>query len=138
MDYDNPYASPLTESTLGVEQLQTQRKDLAWLLFSFQGRIPRRNYWAVSIISTLLMYVVFVPVALLTGEAAFVVLFLLVCVPMFWIWLANAVKRWHDRDKSGLWVLIGLIPYLGGIWILIECGCLRGTPGPNRFGDDPT
>lgn len=51
--------------------------------------------------------------------------------------LAVGVKRWHDRNKSAWWILIALIPYIGGIWILIECGCLRGTLGPNRFGGDP-
>jgi uncharacterized membrane protein YhaH (DUF805 family) len=46
------------------------------------------------------------------------------------------VKRFHDRDKSGWWVLIGLIPIIGVIWLLIELGFLKGTPGPNRFGTD--
>ena len=46
-------------------------------------------------------------------------------------------KRWHDRDKSGWWSLIVLIPGIGGIWMLIELGFLRGTAGPNRFGSDP-
>ena len=44
------------------------------------------------------------------------------------------IKRFHDRDKSGWWVLIGLIPIIGAIWLLIELGFLKGTPGPNRFG----
>ena len=46
-------------------------------------------------------------------------------------------RRWHDRDKSGWWTLIGLIPVVGAIWILVECGCLKGSDGPNRFGADP-
>jgi len=47
------------------------------------------------------------------------------------------VKRYHDRDKSGWWILILFIPLVGFIWFLIELGCLPGTPGPNRFGPDP-
>ena len=46
-------------------------------------------------------------------------------------------KRWHDRDKSGWWALLNLIPVIGTLWILIECGFLRGTYGGNRFGPDP-
>ena len=46
-------------------------------------------------------------------------------------------KRWHDRGKSGWWTLILLVPVIGGLWMLIECGFLRGTDGPNRFGADP-
>ena len=51
--------------------------------------------------------------------------------------LVLSVKRWHDRNKSGRWVLINLVPVVGWLWHLIECGFLRGTIGPNRFGQDP-
>ncbi len=44
------------------------------------------------------------------------------------------IKRFHDRDKTGWWVLIGLVPLIGQLWMLIELGFLSGTPGPNRFG----
>jgi uncharacterized membrane protein YhaH (DUF805 family) len=53
-----------------------------------------------------------------------------------WPSLALYAKRWHDRGKSGWWSLIMLIPIIGGIWMLIELGFLRGTDGPNRFGND--
>lgn len=48
-----------------------------------------------------------------------------------------AIKRYHDRDKSGAWVLIQLVPFVGPFWYVIEAGCLRGTVGPNRYGPDP-
>ena len=54
-----------------------------------------------------------------------------------WTHLAVFVKRWHDRDKSGWWVLINLIPVIGWFWTLIECGFLDGTPGPNKYGPSP-
>ena len=51
--------------------------------------------------------------------------------------IALYAKRWHDRNKSGWWSLIGLIPIIGGIWMLIELGFLKGTAGPNSYGPDP-
>ena len=63
---------------------------------------------------------------------------LLLYPPAIWISLALQVKRWHDRGKSGWWVLLGCIPYSGAIWSFIELGCLRGTDGPNEYGHDPT
>ena len=51
--------------------------------------------------------------------------------------LAVYAKRWHDRDKSGWWTLIGLVPFIGAIWLLVECGILEGTRGPNSYGPDP-
>ena len=31
----------------------------------------------------------------------------------------STVKRWHDRDKSGWWIMIGVIPIIGSFWVLI-------------------
>ena len=68
----------------------------------------------------------------------FLGLFLLFLVAYMWSIIAIQVKRWHDRGKSGAMVLINFIPIVGGIWAFVECGCLRGTEGPNQYGDDPT
>ena len=45
------------------------------------------------------------------------------------------VRRLHDADKSGWWVLLGFVP-LGGLILLVFC-CMDGTKGENRFGPDP-
>ena len=62
----------------------------------------------------------------------FIVFVLAMLVPS----LAVQVRRFHDQDKSGWFVLLGLIPYIGGI-VLIVFMCLEGTKGPNKFGPDP-
>jgi uncharacterized membrane protein YhaH (DUF805 family) len=49
--------------------------------------------------------------------------------------LAISVRRLHDLDLSGWWVLLAVIPE--GRIFLIAWFCLRGTVGANRFGDDP-
>ncbi|MFT6862889.1 MAG: uncharacterized membrane protein YhaH (DUF805 family), partial [Akkermansiaceae bacterium] len=54
-----------------------------------------------------------------------------------WMGLALQGKRWHDRGKSGWMILVNFIPLVGGIWALVECGFLSGTPGPNQYGPDP-
>jgi uncharacterized membrane protein YhaH (DUF805 family) len=50
--------------------------------------------------------------------------------------LAVSVRRLHDTDKSGWWLLIGLIPLIGGLFLLYHY-VQPGTHGPNRFGPDP-
>ncbi len=50
--------------------------------------------------------------------------------------IAVDVRRLHDLDKSGWWLLIGLIPMIGWI-ILIVWFASKGTSGDNRFGPDP-
>lgn len=50
--------------------------------------------------------------------------------------LAVGVRRLHDTDRSGWWLLIGLIPIIGGI-VLLVFFVIEGTRGPNRHGEDP-
>jgi uncharacterized membrane protein YhaH (DUF805 family) len=115
--------------------------DFKWLLFSFEGRLNRAPYWGVLLVMSLLgmglgfaIYDLRVWQPLTTSPTILETLWLLFAC---WIVLAVQVKRWHDRDKSGWWALINLVPLVGGIWVLIECGFLRGTAGRNRFGADP-
>ena len=50
--------------------------------------------------------------------------------------LAVTVRRLHDVNKSGFFIFVGLIPLVGGIWLLVLY-CTEGTYGPNRYGQDP-
>ena len=136
----NPYASPTADLELVKVEHESPERTLGWLLFSFKGRIPRRAYWGATIGATVVFFVALVGLATIVGEDSPVALAVLVVlyIPAMWISLATQIKRWHDRDKSGWWFLINFIPYIGGLWVFIECGCLRGTKGPNSFGPDPT
>jgi uncharacterized membrane protein YhaH (DUF805 family) len=49
---------------------------------------------------------------------------------------AVTTRRLHDSDRSQWWMALLFVPVLGWIWLLVLL-CLDGTPGPNRFGDDP-
>jgi uncharacterized membrane protein YhaH (DUF805 family) len=49
--------------------------------------------------------------------------------------LAMSIRRLHDIDRTGWWWLI--VFTLIGIFLLLYWACVRGTPGPNRFGADP-
>ncbi|WP_455198348.1 DUF805 domain-containing protein [Kaarinaea lacus] len=112
------------------------------LLFSFRGRITRLPFWSATLILTgwgftfgQLMgpYGPEHPMTIGPGLVTTANL----CI-VLWIGLAVQVKRWHDRDKSGWWALLNLIPVVGHIWVLIECGMLRGTVDDNRFGREST
>jgi uncharacterized membrane protein YhaH (DUF805 family) len=53
------------------------------------------------------------------------------------LWIVQ-VRRCHDQDMSGWWVLFNFVPCVGAVGMLVVCGFLPGTPGPNRFGPDST
>ena len=50
--------------------------------------------------------------------------------------IAIAIRRLHDLDRTGWWILLGFIPLIGWIILLIWY-VTKGTDGPNRFGPDP-
>jgi uncharacterized membrane protein YhaH (DUF805 family) len=105
-------------------------------LFSFKGRMSRSDYWLkgclpmlpIGILNNVLMYGVATD-----GARAIAMVIGLICL---WPGFALALKRIHDRNHSGWFLLIFLIPF-AGIWVLVELWFLRGTVGPNRFGNDP-
>jgi uncharacterized membrane protein YhaH (DUF805 family) len=109
--------------------------------FSVQGRVNRKQWWLrlilpILVITLVLSFVdrvigIYDPntgVGILSGLFALAFLIPAILVD---------IKRWHDRDKSGWWMLIALIPIIGSVWFLIELGFLAGTRGPNRFGPPP-
>jgi len=119
------------------------------LLFSFQGRVNRAKFWLINlgvIVAEAIVFGVAGGSAMITDDPANMtmpsfgllgIIGVLVFIVLFWVSLAVAVKRWHDRNKSGWWVFIALVPVIGGIWYLVECGFLPGTTGANNYGPDP-
>ena len=112
---------------------------------NFSGRAQRSAYWWW----VLFQVGVGLAIALIEGGGSFSrgagsMQFAVVGGTFSMIWslinllpgLAVAVRRLHDLDKSGWWLLIGLIPLVGAI-ILLVWFCSRGTGGANRFGADP-
>jgi uncharacterized membrane protein YhaH (DUF805 family) len=115
--------------------------DIKSLLFSFKGRIGRGPYWAVMVALIVIEIIIMtVSSALSNGNGGgflgliFGLVTFVVALACIWVVLAVQVKRWHDRNKSGWWALIGLVPFIGGIWVLVECGCLPAVNEGNRFG----
>jgi uncharacterized membrane protein YhaH (DUF805 family) len=108
-----------------------------WRIFlDPQGRISRRTYWLYGI-GGLLGLAVLLHALLGIARVPPGVSEHMVNVLLLWPAFATSAKRWHDRDKSAWWVLVTLVPVVGSLWALVVTGFLRGTSGPNRFGDDP-
>lgn len=121
------------------------------LLFSYSGRIRRSHYWLAAIGSGVAIGIVAGVILTVTGAAGAmtgrggggpmamigVLLYCAVLALAIYIGLALQVKRWHDRDKSWVWIFISFIPLIGAIWTLVEVGFLDGTQGPNKYGPSP-
>ena len=105
----------------------------------FKGRARRKEYWffalfnlIVSVVLTVLDYMTGsldpeLGVGLLSGIYSLAIL-----IPS----LAVTVRRLHDTDRTGWWVLIAFIPLIGAIVLLVFM-LLDSKPGDNRYGPNP-
>jgi len=106
---------------------------------TFEGRARRREYW-YFVFGNFLAMIALMTVDLTIGtfnETAEIGLFsglftLAILIPSF----AVTVRRLHDTDRSGWWVLISFIPILGTL-VLLVFTLLDSQPGANRFGANP-
>ena len=87
----------------------------------FNGRARRKEYWMFTLGNLIVAVVIGVVAGLIKFPLLVSLYGLAVLVPG----LAVCVRRLHDIGKSGWWVLIGLVPVIGGIWLLVLM-CLDG------------
>jgi uncharacterized membrane protein YhaH (DUF805 family) len=136
------------------------------LFITFNGRVNRAKFW-LAVLVYFVINVVMTGLVLVGGDGALMtivssIISLLIAISG----IAVGVKRLHDRNKSGWWLLLfygGSFVLFGAgfavgmtqsgsstvsgvllllalaitIWSLIELGCLRGTIGQNQYGPDP-
>jgi uncharacterized membrane protein YhaH (DUF805 family) len=120
--------------------------------FSFRGRSLRCDYWTVQ-----LFHLVFLAMAHsaawamaaiasapgasgradLFSSPVYIGVMVVFGLATIVSSLAVHVRRWHDQDKSGAWQLLTLLPF-GSFVVLVFCGFIRGTQGPNHYGADPS
>ena len=118
----------------------------------FSGRSRRKEYWMF----TLFILVAYLVLGTLIGVGGFFSMLTdpsgvpqfsaigwlglgllgIFALAMFIPTLAVIVRRLHDQDKSGWFILIQFVPYIGAIVMLVFM-CIEGTKGENRYGPDP-
>ena len=105
----------------------------------FSGRARRKEYWMFYLV-TLLISIGLVIIDSVTGtlnaQVGWGLLSGLYTLAVLLPSIAVSVRRLHDRDKSGWWLLIAFIPLIGGIVLLVWM-VMEGDRGDNRFGPDP-
>lgn len=103
----------------------------------FDGRARRTEYWMFSLFTMLFAFVAITVDLMIMTVAQFpvpvltIAYYLAMVVPS----LAVSVRRLHDTDRSGAWILLNFVPF-GGIALLVFF-CTEGSPMPNRYGPSP-
>ena len=107
--------------------------------FDFSSRAPRKEFWLFILFymgGVFLLTVTDLTIETYdveSGIGLFTSIFvLLTLIP----YLSVSVRRLHDTNRTGWWLLIAIIPLIGGIWLIVLY-CFRGNQGANSFGKEP-
>ena len=109
----------------------------------FEGRATPSEYWWFVLFYILIIFgtsLVGGVVAGLLGRhggevvsGVFALLFVVILLGLILPMLAVTIRRLHDTNHSGAWLLLHFVPF-GGI-VLLVWYCTSGTPGPNKYGN---
>ena len=106
----------------------------------FTGRARRREFWMFVLFNLVVSIVLNIAAQILANLPAIGIIFgfipLLYSLAILLPSLGLGIRRLHDTNRSGWWLLIGLIPLVGLI-VLIVFAVQEGTPGDNQFGPNP-
>jgi uncharacterized membrane protein YhaH (DUF805 family) len=104
----------------------------------FKGRARRREYWIFELMNCAIALALFV-LAVTLGKAGYPYF---LSLPFLYIAataipsLSSSIRRLHDTNRSGWWLLISVLPVVGP-FILLGIAVTDGDPGENRFGPNP-
>ncbi|MPT47874.1 MAG: DUF805 domain-containing protein [Sphingobium sp.] len=124
----------------GANELPGDDDFIGWMFLplrkyaDFDGRSCRKEYWMFALLYIAALFIggVFSIASVELGMTLMSLFILAVFIPT----VAVQVRRMHDQDKSGWFVLFNIIPYVG--WIIgIIFMLIDGTEGDNRYGPDP-
>ncbi len=99
----------------------------------FDGRARRKEYW-MFVLFNIIFAIAASILDMIIGT--YFVIQLLYGLAVLIPGIAVSIRRLHDTDKSGIWILVSLIPIIGGIWLIVLM-VGEGTTGDNQYGPDP-
>lgn len=103
---------------------------------TFEGRAARSEYWWFTLFNVAGQLLLGVVDMAVLGMTEITPLSSLFALALFLPGISVTVRRLHDKDRSGWWFWIALVPIIG--WLLMLYWMVTpGTAGANRFGPDP-
>lgn len=106
---------------------------------TFTGRARRSEYWFFVLFSVIVYVVATIldsVLGLTFGDLSYGVLYCLSALALLLPSLAVVIRRLHDIGRSGWWILIALVPFIGGL-VLLVFACLDSQPQANKYGPSP-
>jgi uncharacterized membrane protein YhaH (DUF805 family) len=103
----------------------------------FNGRARRTEYWMFTLFNLIISFVLGFIDGLVGSAGEHVgLLGLIYALAVLLPSIAVSARRLHDTGRSGWWLLIALVPFIGAIVLLVFM-LLDSTPGDNEYGPNP-
>lgn len=130
---NNLQALPMLSFGQAVESALKQK------YVTFTGRARRSEYWFFALFSVIVYIVAMIldnVLGLTFGDLGYGVLYCLCGLALLLPSLAVAIRRLHDIGRTGWWILIAFVPFIGGL-VLLVFACLDSQPQANKYGTSP-
>ncbi len=101
--------------------------------FKLDGRLSLANFW----LNVATVWFVFYFVSSVAGDNASHLVTWLINGSALMILAFLCIRRLHDRNYSGWWLLLVFVPVVGALWLVWQCALRRGLSQDNRWGEDP-
>ncbi len=104
----------------------------------FDGRASRTEFWMFSLFNFIALIVISVLGTILAGKGSVIggTLMLLYGLGTLLPNIGVAIRRLHDTGRSGWWILVAFVPFIGFI-VLLVFYILESQPGDNEYGPNP-
>lgn len=102
--------------------------------FDFNGRMNRAMYWKYAFLGYVLLVGIFFVLDILGVKGTSISSLINTIYAI--LFLPFNVRRLHDLNKNGLWLLLTLVPIVNFFFFIFMC-FFKGTDGPNKYGPDP-
>ncbi len=99
----------------------------------FDGRARRKEYWMFFLFNIVACFILAIIDSVI---GTFPMLYGVYALGVLCPAIGVTIRRLHDTGKSGGWIFIGLVPIIGGLWLLYLM-VIDGNPGDNQYGPSP-
>ena len=104
-------------------------------LYSYQGRLNRKPFFLRGLALGVVQLILNVIIEAAGDNAIILLVTLVISLALSVAGIMLGIRRMHDLDKPGRYVILGFIPFVNFYYLWLVCK--KGTTGPNQYGPDP-
>jgi uncharacterized membrane protein YhaH (DUF805 family) len=106
---------------------------------NFSDRARRKEYWMAFLFNVIFAFIMIILdhiFGIVITGVGYGPLYIIYGLALLIPGIAVTIRRLHDTGRSGWWLFIGLVPFIGAIWLLVLL-VLDSQQGENKYGSNP-